>query len=181
MKLSSQIGLEKLSIGSLAQTVGMSKSGLFAHFSSKEALQLSVIDNAVQHFISNVIAPSLREPRGEPRVRSLLSKWLDWSRSDSMPGGCIFVAAATELDDQPGPVRDRLVEAQKDWLGVLVGAARTAVEEGHFSADSDLEQFAYESYALALGYQHLSRLLDDPSAEGRLKVGLEALFARFRA
>lgn len=175
MASASLLGLEGLSIGNMAKEVGMSKSGLFAHFDSKEALQLQVLNTAIDHFVSTVIAPALREPRGEPRVRALFDRWLDWSVSEVMPGGCLFIASANELDDRPGPLRDRLVSSQKDWLSALSTAARIARDEGHFSPDLDCDQFAYELYSIALASHHFHRLLRDPSAFDRAKTAFEQL------
>src|SRR5690242_942401 len=104
----------------------MSKSGLFAHFASKEALQIAVLDDARDRFVTTVVSPALKEPRGEPRVRALFDRWLRWEQAAFQPGGCVFVAAAAELDDQEGPVRDRLVEIQRDWVDALETAARIA-------------------------------------------------------
>ncbi|HEV3051234.1 MAG TPA: TetR/AcrR family transcriptional regulator, partial [Longimicrobium sp.] len=130
-------GLEGISLGRLAAELGMSKSGLFAHFASKEALQLDVLQAAADRFMEVVVRPAMAEPRGEPRVRSLFEHWLVWERHESLPGGCIFMHAAAELDDRPGPTRDALVQWQRQWLDALAKAARLAVEAGHFRADLD--------------------------------------------
>lgn len=181
LSIATQTGLEGLTMGNLAKEVNLSKSGLFAHFQSKEQLQLDVLETAVAKFIEMVITPALREPRGEPRVRALFERWLEWENAPFLPGGCPFIALANELDDRPGPVRDRLVGYQRDWLQALAGAARIAVTEGHFRADLDCEQFAYDLYANILAYQHFSRLLRDPAAEPRVRRGFEALLAASRA
>lgn len=122
-----------------------------------------------------MITPALKNPRGEPRVRALFERWLAWSKAEFLPGGCIFVVASVELDDRPGPARDRLVASQRDWLATLSGAARIAVEEGHFRADLDVEQVAYEIYALAYGYHFLRRLDDEAKAERRARAAFERL------
>lgn len=180
MALASRLGLEGLSIGRLADEVGMSKSGLYAHFDSKEALQLAVLETAVERFVETVVAPALGEPRGEPRVRALFDHWMEWEQADFLPGGCIFVATAQELDDRPGPLRDRLVAYQRDWLEALATAARIAGEEGHFRAGADAEQFAYDLYAVILAYHHFSRLLRDPDAEARARRSFDDLIAACR-
>src|SRR5262249_42887566 len=144
LALASQTGLEGVSIGSLATEVGMSKSGLFAHFQSKEALQVAILETAIAHFVERVVTPALKHPRGEPRVRALIERWLDWSGADIMPGGCIFVSSIAELDDRPGIVRDRLAESQRDWLDALTTAIRIAIDEGHFRKDLRPEELAYE-------------------------------------
>lgn len=176
---STRSGLEALSIGGLAKEVGMSKSGLYAHFESKEDLQLGVVDLAAQRFIKKVIEPALRQPRGEPRVRAIFENWLHWSRSQ--PGGCLFIAAAAEFDDQPGSLRDRLVKHQRDWLRALARAASICVEEGHFRADLDTEQFAHDLHGIFLIFQYYSRLLRDAQAESRARTSFEQLIQRSRA
>lgn len=181
LSMATQTGLEGLTLGSLAKEVRLSKSGLFAHFQSKEQLQLDVLETAVARFIETVIAPALREPRGEPRVRALFERWLTWEGAPFLPGGCPFIALANELDDKPGPVRDRLVGCQRDWLQSLATAARIAMEEGHFRADLDAEQFAFNLYAIILSYHHFSRLMRDPAAEPRVRQAFEALLVASRA
>lgn len=176
----SQVGLEGLTIGGLADEVGLSKSGLFAHFDSKEALQLQVLETAAERFVETVVAPALKEPRGEPRVRALFERWMEWETAKFQPGGCIFIATANELDDRPGPVRERLVGLQRDWLEALATAARIAVEEGHFRRGLDVRQFAYDLYAVILAYHHFSRLLRDPTAEERARSSFESLLAASR-
>lgn len=181
LSLASRIGLEGLSIGELAKRTEMSKSGLFAHFSSKENLQVEVLRVAAQRFAEMVVAPAIRKPRGEPRVRALFENWLRWSKADFSPGGCIFIAASTELDDRPGPTRDYLVEAQRDFMATMAKSAKIAVEEGHFRADLDTEQFAYEMYSIYLAYHHFARLLRSPHAERRARRGFESLLERSSA
>lgn len=179
--LASTLGLEGVTIGKLAEHVGMSKSGLFAHFSSKENLQLATIEEAVARFVARVVTPALRKPRGEPRVRALLELWLDWSKADFLPGGCIFVAASVELDDRPGPVRDRLIASQKDWVGTIAHAARIAIDEKHFRKDLDCDQFAHEVFSIAYGYHFLRRVGDPAQAERRGHISFERLLADARA
>jgi AcrR family transcriptional regulator len=181
LALASTGGLEGLSIGALAQAVGLSKSGLFAHFGSKEDLELAVLRTAAERFVSEVITPALRAQRGEPRVRALFARWLDWERATYLPGGCPFLAVANELDDRPGRVRDYLVQSQRDWLDALAGAAKIAVAEGHFRADLDADQFAYELYSIILAYHQFARLLRDPSTSDRCHRAFEDLIARYRA
>lgn len=181
LSIATQTGLEGLTMGNLAKEVQLSKSGLFAHFQSKEQLQLDVLETAVSRFIEMVIAPALREPRGEPRVRALFERWMEWENAPFLPGGCPFIALANELDDRPGPLRDRLVSYQRDWMQALATAARIAVAEKHFRADLDSDQFAYDLYAVILAYQYFSRLLQDPAAKSRARQGFEALIAASRA
>jgi AcrR family transcriptional regulator len=180
LRLASELGIEGLSIGALAARVGMSKSGLFAHFSSKDNLQVAVIEEAGQRFVDMVVAPALREPRGEPRVRALLRGWLVWNKQDFMPCGCVFLALASELDDRPGPARDRLVANQRDWLETLAQAARIARREQHFRSDLDPEQFAFEALGIFSSYGFYKRLLQADDAEARVVHAFERLLADAR-
>jgi AcrR family transcriptional regulator len=178
-RVASRVGLGGLTIGSLASHAGLSKSGLFAHFNSKESLQLELLQHTSSRFVDLVVRPALTAPRGEPRVRELFERWLAWDR-DALPGGCLFVAVTTELDDQPGPVRDRLARLQRDWLETIAMVFTTGISEGHFRADADAEQFAHDLYGVMLAYQHASRLLGDPRAEARAHRALEALLEAAR-
>ena len=173
--LASRVGLGGLTIGTLADDLDLSKSGLFGHFKSKEALQVQVLDHAAERFVAAVIRPALAQPRGVPRLRAIFENWLDWARSSPMPGGCLFVAAATELDDKTGPVRDRLEQLQRDWLGVMATSYRKGIEAGQFPADADPDQFAHDMYGVMLAYHHAHRLLRDPKAEARARHAFEAL------
>jgi AcrR family transcriptional regulator len=174
-----QTGLEGLSIGRLATELGLSKSGLFAHFRSKEALQIQVLDASAERFVQEVVRPALREPRGERRLRAIFERWLAWTQTNSGPGGCLFVAAA-ELDDRPGAVRERLVALQKGWLEILATVYRTGVEERQFRRDVEPDQFAYDLYSVMLGFHHAARLLRDPNADARANAAFERLIASVR-
>ncbi len=176
--LAAQIGLEGLSIGRLAEDLKLSKSGLFAHFKSKEALQIQVLEAAKQQFVDRVVRPGLTAPRGEPRLRALCERWVAWGRESQ--GGCLFVNSAIEFDDRPGPVRDYMVQNQRDWLDLLANTARTGVQEGHFDPALDLEQFAYELYGIMLGWNHAARLLRDPKVDERTRIAFESLLDRSR-
>jgi AcrR family transcriptional regulator len=177
LHLVSTVGLEKLTIGALASATGMSKSGLFAHFRSKEQLQLQVLVQARRRFIEIVIAPALKKPRGEARLRSIFENALkQWE--DELPGGCIFHAVSAELDDQPGPARDYLVETQRDFGDTLRRAAAISIEEGQFRKDLDLDQFVFEMGSITAAYHHFGRLLGDPDAEQRARNMFEGLLAR---
>jgi AcrR family transcriptional regulator len=180
MRLGSRLGLEGLSLGQLAEELDLSKSGLFAHFRSKEELQVRTLDRAAERFVEVVVRPALAEPRGEPRLRALFERWLAWPELVRQPGGCIFVAAAAELDDRPGPARDRLVELQRQWLATLATAARGAQAEGHLRADVDAEQLAFEAYGIMLVCHHATRLLRDRRAVERARNALERLIASAR-
>jgi AcrR family transcriptional regulator len=179
--LATRIGFEGLTIGRLAEDLKMSKSGLFAHFRSKEGLQLEILRMAGARMIETVVKPALAAPRGEPRVRALFERWLAWEQSPSLPGGCPFMAASFELDDRPGPVRDYVVQNLKDWLDTMAGAARIAVQEGHFRADLDCEQFAHDCQGIGLAFVHASRLMRDPRALERARTAFETLLRHCRA
>ena len=180
IRLGSQLGLEGLSLGQLAEELDLSKSGLFAHFRSKEELQVRTLDRAAERFVEVVVRPALAAPRGEPRLRALFERWLAWPELVRQPGGCIFVAAAVELDDRPGPARDRLVELQRQWLATLATAVRGAQAEGHLRADVDAEQLAFEAYGIMLVSHHATRLLRDRKAVERARNALERLIASAR-
>ena len=173
--VASTAGLEGLTIGKLAGELELSKSGLFAHFGSKESLQVAVLENAAETFIEIVVRPALRAPRGEPRLHALFSFWSQWPKKSRLPGGCVFVAVAAELDDRPGPARDCLVKQQRDFLGLIATIVKSAITEGQFRKDLDVEQFAHDFYAVMLGYHHAFRLLRDPLAEKRAQHAFEAL------
>jgi AcrR family transcriptional regulator len=180
-QVASRSGLDGLTIGLLARELKLSKSGLFAHFQSKEALQAQTLRHAAELFTERVVRPALRAPRGEPRVRDLFERWLSWDEANTLRGGCLFVAAATELDDREGLVRDELVRHQKDWLDLIANVARTGVDEGHFGPDLDPDQFAHDVNGVMLGYHHSRRLLRDPRAGERARRAFEALLAQVRA
>ena len=166
LRLASRDGLSGLSIGGLATELGLSKSGLFAHFGSKEDLQLAVLQEAADPVRADtVMRPAFLGPRGEPRIRRLFENWMGWIGDPATPGGCVFLAAATELDDREGRPRDFLVGRQRQLVASLARSARLAMEEGHFAPRLDAEQFAFELYSLLLGCSHWKRLLRDPKAE----------------
>lgn len=175
LDLASVVGLNALSIGALAEHTGMSKSGLFAHFGSKAALQLAVLDAAEERFVETVVKPASRAPRGMARIRELFERGFEWEKRWAGTGGCIFNASAAEFDDQPGPVRDRLVQAQRKWRETLMWVARGAVQTGEFPPDFDCGQFAYDMVSINLGYIHASRLMRDPGAEARARAAFERL------
>lgn len=178
--IASTKGFGGLTIGMLAEATDMSKSGLFAHFKSKEELQLQTLERARERFVDVVVRPSLSAPRGEKRVRVLLENWLRWA-NNALSGGCLFVGAAAELDDQPGALRDSLVRNEQDWLDVIANVAATAVAEGDFAADTDVEQFAYDVHGVTLAYHHSSRLMRDPRAVERTERAIESLLESVRA
>lgn len=178
-RVASQVGLGGLTIGTLAERTQLSKSGLFAHFRSKESLQEQVLAHASARFVDLVVRPAVQAPRGEPRVRELFERWLAWCR-DALPGGCLFFQAAMELDDQPGSARDRLARDQRDWLDTIARVFRTGITEGEFRPDADPEQFAQDLDGVLLAYTLTSRLLRDAAAEDRARRAFTALLAAAR-
>jgi AcrR family transcriptional regulator len=180
LQLASRVGLEGLTIGTLSEALDLSKSGLFAHFGSKEALMLRTLEYAAERYAEVVVKPALAAPRGEPRVRVLFERFLRWPALVPQPGGCIFVSTAVEFDDRPGPVRDRLRAMRREWHDFVAGAVRKAIEEGHFRRDVEPDQFAFEMDGIGLAWHHASRLLDDPQADARAHRAFEALVAASR-
>lgn len=181
LRLASSEGLEGVSLGRLAEQLGMSKSGLFAHFRSREELELAVIATATARFTDVVVRPGLGAPRGEPRVRALFERWLEWERHESLPGGCVFVQLGTELHERPGPARDALVAEQTRWLAALEKAARMAIDAGHFRHDLDPALFAFQEHAILYGLYFRKRLMGDERAEALTRAAFEALVAAARA
>jgi AcrR family transcriptional regulator len=177
-ELARRVGLGGLTIGTLADQTQLSKSGLFAHFKSKEALQIQVLEHARARFEEVVARPTLRVPRGEPRVRALFERWLAWDLED---GGCPFIAASSELDDQPGPVRDQFVRDQRDSFDMVATIFRTGVAEGHFRADADADQFVQDFCGVMLAVHQRVHLLGDAAAPGRARRTFERLLEDARS
>jgi AcrR family transcriptional regulator len=178
LRLVSKSGLDGLTIGTLAEATGMSKSGLFAHFGSREELLLAVLAHGQAQFGEVVFQPAMAKPRGLPRLRAMFVNWLDWTESAELPGGCPMIGGATEFDDKPGAVRDMLAGGQRSWIETLKRAARQAVEEGQLSQDTDPEQIAFEMFGIALVVHHHRRLLGYKKARGRALFALDSLFER---
>lgn len=151
MDLASVNGLEGLTIGSLAEATNLSKSGLFAHFGSKEELQLATVQAARAVFIEQVLGPALTAPRGVKRLCAVLAAWLDYSEREMFRGGCFFAAVSVEFDSRQGPVRDMVTVCMDDWRTSLARLVREARECGELSRGADPEQLAFEFGALALG------------------------------
>jgi AcrR family transcriptional regulator len=178
LDMASQLGLEGVSIGALAQATKMSKSGLFAHFQSKEKLQVEILDYAARLFSENVIIPALATEAGIARIKALVNNWVEWS--DNLTGGCIFVSASTDYSDRPGMVRKCLLGQQEDWVDCLCRLAESAVKVGDFREDIDCEQFAFDLYSLLLGFHLYDKLLDDSKTRKRREVALERLLANYQ-
>lgn len=177
LALASQMGLEGLSIGALAEVTGMSKSGVFAHFGSREELQISVIREYHDRFEQEVFYPGIAEPRGLPRLAALFERWL--SRvSVELDSGCIYISGAVEFDDRPGPVRDALVAMVQTWHQALERAIAQAVEEGHLRPDTEAQQVLFEIHGLVLALHHDARFLRVPGALDRARAGFRSVVER---
>jgi AcrR family transcriptional regulator len=144
-------GIEGLSIGPLAQAVGMSKSGVFAHFGSREDLQLAVLEDAARRFGEHTLIPALAQPRGLPRLREIMRLWFEWGRLEQ--GGCVLVGSVSEFDDRPGPLRDLVLRNETRWRAELQRAAQLAIDCGHLR-NGDTDQYAFELYAIPLAMLH---------------------------
>ena len=176
--LAAQIGIEGLSIGALAEVTQMSKSGVFAHFGSREELQISVIREYYARFADEVFYPSMTQPRGLPRVRALFANWMKRVAVE-IQSGCIFISGAVEFDDRPGPVRDALASSVQAWLAALYRAVVQAKEQGHLNPDADEEQMAFEIHGLILAAHYEARFLKKPGATERANTGFENMLARY--
>ncbi|MFZ2123870.1 MAG: TetR/AcrR family transcriptional regulator [Rhodoferax sp.] len=176
--LAEQMGLESLSIGALAEVTRMSKSGVFAHFGSREELQISVIREYHQRFSNEVFFPALNAPRGLPRVRALFANWMKRVAIE-IQSGCIFISGAVEFDDRPGPVRDALASSVQTWLAAMHRAVVQAKQEGHLVPDADEAQMAFEIHGLILALHYEARFLKNPGAIARAHTGFENILLRY--
>jgi AcrR family transcriptional regulator len=170
LEAASRAGLEGLTIGLLADALGMSKSGVFAHFGSREELQIAVIDEYARRFMDAVFHPAIRLPRGLPRLQAMFENWLYRVQHVEIPNGCVFISGAVEFDDKEGPVRDRMVVVNRGWQREMQTAARQAIAEGHLRADCEPEQLVFELYGFMLSLHHDARLLREPRAAQRARV-----------
>lgn len=174
--LASHVGLEGLSIGALAEITGMSKSGVFAHFGSREELQISVIREYHAKFEEEVFFPSIRDRRGLPRLNALFRRWVK-RVSVELDSGCIYISGAVEFDDRPGPVRDALADMVRAWHEALKRAISLAIEVGHLQADTDAAQILFELHGLILALHHDARFLRNPGALERAQAGFRRITA----
>ena len=172
----SREGLEGLTIGTLADQMRMSKSGVFAHFGSREDLQLAVLREYVRNFIDEVLRPAVRKPRGLPRLRAILERWVAYLARE-LTQGCIMIAGAVEYDDRPGPQHDAMVAIIAGWKAELLKAIRQAVDEGHLTAGIDAQQMVFEIYGLMLAMHQDARLLRSADSARRARTGLARLLA----
>jgi AcrR family transcriptional regulator len=158
-------GFEGLNLQPLADKVQMTKSGLYAHFGSKEALQLAVLETAMELFQTHVAAPAKHEPVGLPRLRGLFRRWLGWPNNAGIKGQCLFISASFECDDWPGPLRDRLQKTFKDFVEILTQMAMSAQRHGHLPAQTHIEHFIRTIMALRFGHQWQQGLMNQPDAK----------------
>lgn len=178
--LATQIGLEGLSIGALAEMTRMSKSGVFAHFGSREELQISVIREYFNRFEQEIFYPALQAPRGLPRVTALFNNWMKRVAVE-IQSGCIFISGAVEFDDRPGPVRDALASSVDTWMRALDRAIAQAQEAGQLDGSADPHQIAFEIHGLILALHYEARFLKDPGSLQRANVAFAHILTRYGA
>jgi AcrR family transcriptional regulator len=178
--LATQIGLEGLSIGALAEVTQMSKSGVFAHFGSREELQISVVREYHQRFEQEVFYPAMSQPRGLPRLRAMFANWMQRT-SVELDSGCIYISGAVEFDDRPGPVRDALAWSVQTWHSAMKRAIAIAKEEGHLDDATDEEQMLFEIHGLILALHYEARFLKNPGSIARANTGFENILRRYGA
>jgi len=176
--LATQIGLEGLSIGALAEVMQMSKSGVFAHFGSREELQISVVREYHARFEEEVFYPAMHAPRGLPRLRTLFDNWMKRTTVE-IDSGCLYISGAVEFDDRPGPVRDALASSVNTWLSAMRRAVEIAVREGHLRADTDADQMAFEIHAQILALHYEARFLRSPDSIRRAVRAFDGIVQRF--
>ena len=177
LALAAQIGLEGLSIGAVAELTKMSKSGVFAHFGSREELQISVVREYHARFEQEVFYAALKAPRGLPRLRAMFANWMKRTSAE-IDSGCIYISGASELDDRPGPVRDALVESVNIWQAAVFRAVEQAKAEGHLDATADERQIAFEIHGLILALHYEARFLRVPHSIERTEIGFGNILAR---
>jgi AcrR family transcriptional regulator len=176
--LLSQEGLGGVTLGRLAQHAGMSKSGVFAHFSSKADVQIALLDYTARFSAARVLEPALREPPGLARLRALMRNWFGWAGRAGLPGGCPVAAAMFELDDVDGPVRDKVLHMEAEWRGLLGQITRDAVSSGQLRADLDVEQFVFELCGIYLVHHVSTRFVRDPNSDARAQTAFDGLLGR---
>ena len=174
----SQSGLEGVTLGVLAQRTGMSKSGLFAHFRSKEEVQIALLDHTARIAAAHVVAPSMDEPAGLPRLQALIRNWFGWAPRAGLPGGCPVAAGLFEFDDIEGRVREKILALEAEWRALLTNIVREAVTAGHLDPKLDIEQFVWELCGIYLAHHAAYRFLRSPDADRRAFVAVDALLKR---
>jgi AcrR family transcriptional regulator len=175
--LATQIGLQGLSIGALAEVTGMSKSGVFAHFGSREELQISVVREYHARFEQEVFFPALDVKRGLPRLQALFANWMKRT-SVEIDSGCIYISGAVEFDDRPGPVRDAIASSVRTWLAAMDRAVRQAQEMGQLQESADPSQILFEIHGLILALHYEARFLKSPGSIDRAVKGFNRILER---
>ncbi|QOL50358.1 TetR/AcrR family transcriptional regulator [Massilia litorea] len=179
LELASRNGLEGLTIGLLADRMNMSKSGVFAHFGSREDLQMEVLKLYHHRFEQEVFFPSVKEARGLPRLESMFARWVK-RVSVEIASGCIYISGAVEYDDRPGPIRESLVAMVRAWQGALLRAVQQSIDCGDLQTGADPQQLVYEMYGLILALHHDARFLRVPGALDRANRGFARLIENYR-
>jgi len=180
LSLATQMGLEGLTIGAVAEMAGMSKSGVFAHFGSREELQISVIREYHHRFEQEVFYPVLLLARGLPRLRALFANWMQRTSAE-IDSGCLYISGAAEFDDRPGPVRDALASSVQTWMAALHRAVRIAVEQGDLAQQTDAAQMAFEIHGLILACHYEARFLKSKTALDLAQRSFENILHRYGA
>ncbi len=180
LDLSSRDGLEGLTIGLLADKMNMSKSGVFAHFGSREDLQMEVLKLYHHRFEQEVFFPSMQETRGIMRLKSMFARWIK-RVSVEIASGCIYISGAVEYDDRPGPIREELVAMVRAWQGALLRCVQQSIETGDLKPDTDAGQMVYEMYGLILALHHDARFLRMPGSVERTKLGFSRLIETYQS
>jgi AcrR family transcriptional regulator len=179
LELAARNGLEGLTIGALAERMQMSKSGVFAHFGSREDLQIAVLKAYERRFVDEVLVPGLKEKRGLPRLRAIFDRWLERTAIEAARG-CIWISGAAEYDDRPGAVREELVAMVRSWQRELSRAIQQAVDAGDLPGDLDVQELVFQLYGVILVLHHDGRLLDSPDAVGRARRSFDRLVDSYR-
>lgn len=174
IRLAAIEGLERLSLSRLAKAAGLSKSGVFGLFGSKEELQFSIIDKARDVFTNEVVMPAFTAAEGAPRLRALCEGYLDHITLREWPSGCFFASVASEVGGRPGPIRDRVAKDQKQWASLLRQSATRAAELGQLRLDDSPDQLAFELGAILTGADIVYLLHRDPKTLERVRVALQA-------
>ena len=181
LDLLSQSGLSGVTLGVLAQDVGMSKSGLFAHFRSKDEVQIALLRHTAEVANQHVVAPAMRAAEGLARLKALIKNWLGWSTKAGLRGGCPVAAALFELDDTEGAVRVQVVEMEAHWRGLLTKLVKDAVQLGHLRRHLDVDQFVWELSGIYLTHHASRRFLRDARSDARARIAVDALIERAQA
>jgi AcrR family transcriptional regulator len=178
LALTSRAGLSGVTLGVLAAQVGMSKSGLFAHFRSKEDVQVELLNHMAGFAGACVVVPAMTADEGLPRLKALVRSWFGWAQRAGLPGGCPVAAGLFEFDDVDGKVRDKILEMEAEWRGLLTTLVHRAVELKHLRRNLDVEQFVWELCAIYLGHHATHRFLRSADAEIRANTAFKALLDR---